>query len=29
MERFETDAPHDNSSKMALDALRQMVAQQA
>lgn len=29
MERFETDAAHDNSSKMALDALRQMVAQQA
>ncbi|WP_397448648.1 FadR/GntR family transcriptional regulator [Pseudomonas sp. NA-150] len=29
MERFETDAPHDNASKLALDALRQMVAQYA
>lgn len=29
MERFETDAPHDKSSKLALDVLRQMVAQHA
>jgi DNA-binding FadR family transcriptional regulator len=29
MERFEPDEPQDNASKMALDALRQMVAQHA
>lgn len=29
MERFETDAAYDNASKLALDALRQMVAQHA
>ena len=29
MDSIDTDANHDTSSKMALDALRQMVAQQA
>jgi len=29
MERFDSDAAHDSASKLALDALRQLVAQQA
>jgi DNA-binding FadR family transcriptional regulator len=29
MDRFKTQAPYDNASKLALDALRQMVAQHA